>query len=386
MSEDLYKALEPIRNTKIDEFIEEPLLAKPDNRISEIIGLLKENNAYQVFIEYKDKVVSLNIRDILEYKNVHTAKPSLVGKVIPTLKKGDILSKAAGLLAHYRVRALPVVEDSIIGQINSSNIIKHLNSVELNIKASSLMTPNPIMVRGEDKAAGAKNLMIRHKIDHLPVVEDKKPLSMLTSSHLIDVLIPPERPGMRTPKQKGLMGNLNFEIKGIADKDVVTIDIGNNIRNVVDIMLDRSSSYTLVTLSEEVQGIITVRDLTTLMQEMVKDEIPAYIVGLPEDPVDAELAKSKFLSTLQLLRKSHPDILEARCRIKIKDDRGERRRYEVDMHLITPKENVTYVDVGWDLANIFDNLSNSLKRHLDKSKYKKGKKSIRYAGETQYTE
>jgi CBS domain-containing protein/ribosome-associated translation inhibitor RaiA len=262
-----------------------------------------------------------------------------------------------------------------------------MNSVELNIKASSLMTPNPIMVRGEDKTAGAKNLMIRNKIDHLPVVEDKKPLAILTSSHLIEVLIPPERPGMRTPKQKGLMGNLNFEVKGIADKEVVSVDISDSIRHVIDIMNDRSSSYTLVTLSEEVQGIITVRDLTTLMQEMVKDEIPAYIVGLPEDPVDAELAKSKFLSTLQLLRKSHPNILEARCRIKIKDDRGERRRYEVDMHLITPKENVTYVDVGWDLANIFDNLSNSLKRHLDKSaKYKKGKRSIRYASEKEYTE
>ncbi|GIU70588.1 MAG: hypothetical protein KatS3mg003_0067 [Candidatus Nitrosocaldaceae archaeon] len=386
MSEDLYRALEPIRNAKIDDFIEEPLLAKPDNRISEIIGLLKENNAYQVFIEYNDKIVSLNVRDILEYKNVHTAKPSMVGKVIPALKKGDTLAKAAGLLGHYRLRALPVVEDGIIGQINSNYIIKHLNSIDLNIKASSLMTPNPIMIRGEEKAAGAKNIMVKNRIDHLPVVEDKKALAIVTSSHLVEILVPPERPDMMTPKRKGLMGNLNFEVKGIADKDVITVDISDSIRHVVDVIMDRGSSYTLVTLSEEVQGIITVRDLVGLMQEMVKDEIPAYIVGLPEDPVEAELAKSKFLSTLQLLRKSHPDILEARCRIKVKDVTGERRRYEVDIHVITPKENVTYTDVGWDLANTFDNVSNALKRHLDKSaeKYKKGKGSIRYAGEEQY--
>lgn len=386
MSEDLYKMLEPIRNSKINKFIEESLLARPDSKISEIIGLLKENSSYQVFIEHKDKVVSLNVRDILEYKNVHTAKPSLVGKTIPTLKRGDTLARAAGLLGHYRLRALPVVEDnSIIGQINSSNIIKHLNSIKLDIKASGLMTPNPIMVRGEDKAAGAKNVMIKNKIDHLPVVEDKRALAMLTSSHLLDVLVPPERAGMMTPKQKGLMGNLNFEVKGIADKEVVSMDISDNISNVINIMDERRSSYTLVTLSEEVQGIITVRDVVLLLQEMIKDEIPAYIVGLPEDPIEAELAKSKFISTLKLLRKTHPYILEARCVIKVKDVTGERKRYEVDMHIITPKEHVTYVDEGWDLANVFDNVSNALKRHLAKSDNKdKSRRSIRYASEYEY--
>lgn len=385
MSEELYKLLEPVRNSKIDKFIDKPILVKPDNKVSEIIGVLKENNAYQLFMKYKDDIISVNIRDILEYKNIHTARLSMIGKVIQPLSKDDTIAKASGLMSHYRVRALPVIEDSeIIGQINSNTIIQRLSNMSLNIKASSIMTPNPIVIKSDDKAAGAKNIIVKNKIDHLPIVDDKKPLAILTSSHILNVLIPPERVDMMTPKQKGIMGNLNFPVKAIADRDPITIDVSSSINDVIEKLVNKWSSYTLVTLSEEVQGIITTRDIIALMQEMVKDEIPAYIVGLPDDPIEAELAKSKFISTVRFLRKSYPDIIEARCKIKVKDITGERRRYEVDMHVITPKERITYVDLGWDLANLFDTVSNALKRHLDKSKSKRTKESIRYSGEEQY--
>ncbi len=385
MSEELYKLLEPVRNSKIDKFIDKPILAKPDNKVSEIIGVLKENNAYQLFMKYKDDIISVNIRDILEYKNIHTARLSMIGKVIQPLSKDDTIAKASGLMSHYRVRALPVIEDSeIIGQVNSNTIIQKLSNMSLNIKASSIMTPNPIVIKSDEKVAGAKNIIVKNKIDHLPIVDDKKPSAILTSSHILNVLIPPERVDMMTPKQKGVMGNLNFPAKAIADGDPITIDISSSINDVIEKLVNKGSSYTLVTLSEEVQGIITTRDIIALMQEMIKDEIPAYIVGLPDDPIEAELAKSKFISVVRLLRKSYPDIIEARCKIKVKDITGERRRYEVDMHVITPKERITYVDLGWDLANLFDTVSNALKRHLDKSKGKRTKESIRYSGEEQY--
>ncbi len=380
MSEELYAKFEPIRKIKIDDSITEALIIKPNSTISEVIGLLKKNGAYQAFIAYKSKIVSISIRDILEYKNIHTAKPTIVGKVIPTLNRQDTLAKASGLMSHYRVRALPVVEDGeIVGQVNSSSIIKYLESIDLNIKASSLMTPNVITISEDEKGSRARNLMIKHKIDHLPVVRDKKPVGILTSSHLMDILVPPEKPDMMTTKEKGSLRNLSFNVRGLADKEFVSVDVSDDIKHVVDIM-SNNSSYTLVTLSDEIQGIITIRDLVSLMQERIRDEIPAYIIGLPEDPVEAELAKSKFAATLRLLKKVYSDILEARCKIKTKDITGERKRYEVDMHIITPKENITYVDTGWDLANVFDKVSNALKRRIEKES-KRDRRSIRHSEE-----
>lgn len=378
ISEELYKRLEPVRDLKIDEFIDEALLIEPSNTISEVIGLLKKNNEYQAFMKYKeDKVVSINVRDILEYKNITTAKPSVVGKVIPALSYKDKISKAAGLMTHYRVRALAVIDNGeIVGKIDSKRIIGLLNRVELDLKASSLMSSNLITITEEEKGATARNLMIKNKIDHLPVVKDGKAVGILTSWHLLELLVPPERPDMMRVKSKRNLTNLPLTIKGWADKSIVSVEVHESIRSVVNTMLDNNSSYTLVNLDEELQGIITTRDLVSLAQEMVKEEVPAYIVGLPDDPVEAELAKSKFLNTLRLLKKVI-SILEARCRIKIKDVTGERKRYEVDMHIITPTKRFTYTDEGYDLANVFDNVSNYLKRSIERST-RKSRESPRY--------
>ena len=45
-----------------------------------------------------------------------------------------------------------------------------------------------------------------------------------------------------------------------------------------------------------------------LLGERVEEEIPIFIIGLPDDTLDAELAKSKFANIVKLLKKIYPDI------------------------------------------------------------------------------
>ena len=75
-----------------------------------------------------------------------------------------------------------------------------------------------------------------------------------------------------------------------------------------------------------------------------------YIIGLPDDPFDAELAKSKFTNLIKFLSKVSPEIEEARCRMKLRGIQGQRRRYEVDVNIITPYRRHTYTNMGWDLS------------------------------------
>jgi len=110
---------------------------------------------------------------------------------------------------------------------------------------------------------------------------------------------------------------------------------------------------------------------------MVKEEIPLYIVGLPDDPFEAELAKSKFASLVKLLRRSIHDLREAKCTIKIKDKGGERRRYEVRVNIVTLSGVKSYTANGYDLAMIFDQISDSYKKWLA-SKQGRKDRSVRY--------
>jgi hypothetical protein len=68
------------------------------------------------------------------------------------------------------------------------------------------------------------------------------------------------------------------------------------------------------------------------------------------------------------LKKLVPEIEEARCKIKQRDITGERRRYEVDASVITPYVRHSYINSGWDLAKMFDEMDESLKKKFTHDK------------------
>ncbi|MGI0032559.1 MAG: hypothetical protein ACRD97_04725, partial [Nitrososphaeraceae archaeon] len=43
---------------------------------------------------------------------------------------------------------------------------------------------------------------------------------------------------------------------------------------------------------------------------------------------------------------------------------GARKRYEVDANIISTHRVTSYVNVGWDLAKMFDQMSDSLKKRM----------------------
>lgn len=84
---------------------------------------------------------------------------------------------------------------------------------------------------------------------------------------------------------------------------------------------------------------------------------------------------------IRLLRKISPEIEEAICHIKIRDMEGERRRYEVDVSIITPYRRHSYRNMGWDLATMFDQMSDSLKKRLAHRPLGRQKESIRHVSD-----
>jgi hypothetical protein len=67
-----------------------------------------------------------------------------------------------------------------------------------------------------------------------------------------------------------------------------------------------------------------------------------------------------------LLKKSFPEMLEARCTIKTPTPRGKRgrKRYEVKALVCTPRRMFVYSQSGWDLPSIFDVVSKRLKKTM----------------------
>jgi CBS domain-containing protein len=352
-----------------------PIMISKDVALSKIISILDETNSYDVFIELSGKIGALTIRDIIGIKDITTTRPSLVGKIIPELNRDSVIGEAAQIMSHYRMRTLPIVHNGKIeGQVSAKRIVelisKHMVESKLRIVASNIMTSDPITIDCHKTVSAARSIMKRRRIDHLPVVDNGRLVGIITSSDIMKVMLPSERISKKSVGIDNAEDRFSIEVSGLANADVITANVDESLQVVCDRMITAGSTYCIIRVWDEFQGIITYRDIVALLGEKMEEDIPMFIVGLPDEPFDAELAKSKFTNITRFLRKIHPDIEVARCHIKLRSVQGARKRYEIDVHILSTHGNISYTNIGWDLAKLFDEMTDAMKKKVS-HKHKK---------------
>jgi CBS domain-containing protein len=79
---------------------------------------------------------------------------------------------AASLMFEHRIRSLSIYQASkLVGQITSRSIVEKLLDSEQGLKASEIMTPRPICLDARDRVSKAREIMIRRRIDQLPILK-----------------------------------------------------------------------------------------------------------------------------------------------------------------------------------------------------------------------
>ncbi len=371
----IYNNLKTIRSAPVKNLIEQSLLTSKNEALSRIISTLIESDSYDIFIELSGKIAALNIRDIIGIKDIKTTRPSLVGKIIPGLHLDSTVGEAARIMSLYRMRTLPVIHNNKIeGQVSAKSIVKLINSLlvenKLHITASDIMTGSPTVIESDKSVSAARSIMKKKRIDHLPVVDGGRLIGIITSSDIMRVMLPSERIGKKSIGIDNTEDRLAIDVSGLANSDILTADVDESLQSVCDKMLRTGSSYCIIKVGDEIQGIITYRDIVALLGEKIEEDIPMFIIGLPDEPFEAELAKSKFANITKFLKKIYPDIEQARCHIKLRKVLGARKRYEIDVHILSTHGTISYTNTGWDLAKLFDEMNNALKKKIS-HKYKK---------------
>jgi acetoin utilization protein AcuB len=286
---------------------------------------------------------------------------------VPALSPKDETAKAARIMTDYRVRALPIVDDGeIVGQVNAQSICKALISRGmLDFAVAKIMTDRPVTLHVNDSLAKAKTVMISKNIDHLPVFRDEKLVGVLTSQRLLEALVPAERPMRdKTPETLGIN---KLSVRGLMESPFM-VDAQEAASSVLNKLIDNNMTCALVQIGQKLQGIVTYRDFVKIIARRRRSGLPIYIIGLPEGQFESEMARTKLSRAVNLIRKSFPDILEARATIKVSgpQHKSGRKRYEVKASLYTPRRVIVFSESGWDLAAVFDEIIHKLKRKMTK--------------------
>ena len=365
----LPKGVEELRHRPVDTLISSLIESRPDATLAKIIGLFREHEAYEVFFPEGTRCGVISVRDVLRTTNIETAKPSNAMSYVPLVEQNAIVSEVARLMTDYRVRAVPISDGrKVIGQVNCATILRELKGkIGDSSRITTLATENPITIDRMASANKARDLLIRKRIDHLPVTsEGRKLTGMLTSGHVVERMVPRERVGSKSMQPETRRG-FEFPVGDATEPNPLSCSPESSTEHALDLMLKSTRTAILVTQWEEIQAIATQRDFMGLLAEVEPEpEVPIFMIGLPEDPFEAEATKAKFKRTINQLHRSFPDILEARSVIKSKFTKPgkERGRYEVTVHIRTIRNSYSYSEEGWELPAVYDVITDRLKRLL----------------------
>jgi len=353
----------------VSELLTQPVVMSPTEQVRRAIGLLKKTKTYEIFVVEQNEVKGLiTIRDVLKAENMVGSKVSSLITRIPHLSRNDDLGTAARVMTDNRVRSVPIVENGkLIGQITASSVCNRISQErKLNVNASAVMTSDPVFLSENDSIAKARTMMIQKNIDNLPVLRQREIAGVVTSDAIVFRMAPSESisPESITSEKQA---RLDVKVSGLMAEPVISTPDAD-VCQVIEQMGKRGTAYSLVALWGELQGIITYRDCVQLLAQPAEVSLPISIVGLPEDPFEAEAAKRKFETVVKRLSRSLPDLLEARSIIKTSERAGERHRYEVEVELITSRKTTSFGASGWSLPEVFDELSDRMKRVTTKKR------------------
>ena len=383
ITDTIYEHLKDIQSTKIKSLVSKPTTIEPTENLSSVINKIIRNKAYDVFCINGKTTLSTNILSLLNAKNITTMKVEPFLSPVPYLSPNATIQKAAHIMTHYRTREVPIVsKNKIIGVVTAKQIIKLLSSKDNKwIKANLIYTQNPITISSNESLSSAKRIMISKKIDHLPIINKDKIKQVLTSSHLIEAIIPKESLG-RFSRGANRVHKLESNIGNIGSTRIPQCSPNDDLNQILKSMLKADTTCCLVNLWDNLQGIITFRDILGLLATKIETQIPLFIVGLPEDQQDVKLISSKFEKTLKRLQQTYSEIQEARVSIKKQRTGGKKEgKFDVTIMISTSHHApLIYRSVGFDLGEVLEDLSQKLLRNLSKRAKQRSKTSIRKMG------
>jgi CBS domain-containing protein len=383
ITDTIHEHLKDFQTTKVKNIITKPTIIDPTETLSSVINKISKNKAYDVFCIHGKTTLSTNILSLLNAKNITSMKVEPFLSPVPYISPNDSIQKASHIMTHYRTREVPVVsKNKIVGVVTAKQILKLLSSKDNRwIKANLIYTQNPITISSDDSLSTAKRIMTNKKIDHLPVINNDKIKQVLTSSHLIESIIPKESLG-RFSKGANRVHKLESQIGNIGSTRIPQCSPNDDLNKILKSMLKSDTTCCLVNLWDNLQGIITFKDVLGLLASKIETPIPLFIVGLPEDQQNSNLISSKFEKTLKRLQQTYSEIHEARVAIKKQRSGGKREgKFDVTIMITTSHHApLIYKSVGFDLGEVLEELSQKLLRNLSKRAKQRSKTSIRKMG------
>lgn len=364
-----------------DVMVRNVIHVSPNDTISVALSKIRKHNISQLPVIDGDKYVGMLTLKNIVTKNIDPAKTKCSDYIVntPNLKSGDDLEGAITLLLNSGLRALPVIDDKIVGIISETDIIGVVDKLSKNILSKQIgnIATECEFVAKKDKAGTARNLMLSKNISRVPVIEGNKIIGVVTQLDLARLLEGKGTLEVRGGKlqELGVKEKLNIgetPVESIMSPPVILS--GNS--SVKDTIISLRNNDAILVSNGTVK-IVTPKDIIELMVGGPAREIHVQIIGVEdESPLFKAKIDQAVAEFMRKMEKMVEDIQYLFVHVEKHHKGGGRQKYSIRARFGTPIGLFVAKSWGWNPINVSQEVMNNLEREVI-HKYGKHKTNIK---------
>ncbi len=355
-----------------------PISIEDDMTIMNVISRLKDNKISQVpVVSGKRYIGMLGYREMLRRKSISiNARVSNLAVTSSKLSTNDTIEAALKKLRQSGDNAIPVVEkDHLVGIVSRSDILRNLeefNGIE-NMKIMDIIIEDPYLVKEDDDAEKALEIMRSQDSSEIPVVDDMGRITgIIRFSQISDI----DYRGEFAKLRFGQLSSGDMEkgiICGSIKENPVFILETQSIFDARDYLIEsKLHSLPVCTKDQRLIGIITIDDILNIVPiDRSDDGIMLNISGLGTGDSDLYdiiyFLTDKFTQRVTKVAGLSNGTLNVHV---MKHHSQGRTKYSVRTRFASRKINMTISDHDWNfgkcLSRIFETYEKRLKKDMEK--------------------
>ena len=208
----------------------------------------------------------------------------LMSKNLITVTKKDSVYKCAKIMKDNNISSVIVLHDGILDGILTKTdlVFNFLNQESTSLKVSKIMTTKVVTISPKDSLFLVESMLINNKISRVVVVQNQKPVGIITYRDFIPARIPNRlgtytdpselrdmwyspHPNQFNINQLGYV--LTFKAEDIMTKNPVTIEDSDDVSMAALIMYRYNISGIPVVKQSKLVGIVTKSDIVFALSE-----------------------------------------------------------------------------------------------------------------------
>jgi CBS domain-containing protein len=353
------------RGPDIDSIIASDLIGKklvvidPEDTISNALGKMKKYDATELAVMKGENIVGvLSYSKLIKRRNLPlSTRVEHIMSIPPKIKATDKMTKIAEIFISTDYGSVPVIKGNRLeGFVTRRDVVSQVQNIESLSKmyAEEVMTDNPICVKEDDNVSKAMHLMRGLEEMTIPVVNKKGELKGLVSAKNLSEYLKRPRKG-KSPRERGERKDLNIVVRSLMVSNVSTVTRSSQVKDIIDIMMNKNQANVIVLEEEIPVGIVTERDIIEALAGLgERKEVYVQISGLEEsDPMVYEEMYTIIGKYLSRIGKIYtPKIFNAHVVHHHQPD--DLTKYTVHSRLTMEKGSFTSQEYDWDLFQALD--------------------------------